>query len=126
MFIVRSFLSFNAVVIILLHSTIPHRHHIEMTYAEDDFAHQGADNVIEYLSLAFHQNYTNNIEHYVLQKLKSFRGFYFADLNSFSKVSFSKAQWFNLRSCLYFRIQSNWTQKGFVLISNGLRAPPNW
>lgn len=51
---IRIITVFSALLIVLLHSFIPHKHHSEFSFTEHESVHQEASNIIDFLSLAFH------------------------------------------------------------------------
>ena len=61
----QNILLLKIAAVILLHSLIPHRHHREMSTTEHKTAHINADDLIDYLSLAFHSNFFGDFENYI-------------------------------------------------------------
>lgn len=45
---------FSALLIVLLHSFIPHKHHSDLSSFENEQIHAEATGILDYLSLAFH------------------------------------------------------------------------
>ncbi len=50
------------IAFIILHTVIPHKHHEEMTINEHITLHKNANNLFDYLSLAFHTDLLKNLE----------------------------------------------------------------
>lgn len=48
------FTQFVAVSILLMHSFVPHHHHSELSFEQNQEEHQNADGIIDFLALAFH------------------------------------------------------------------------
>lgn len=65
MLLFRNILLFHATGIILLHSFIPHLHHGEMTNVEHYMSHKNANDIIDYLGLAFQQGSSDNLTNYI-------------------------------------------------------------
>jgi len=54
---------FNTVLIlVLLHSFIPHRHADEMSDSEHSFFHQNSDSFIDFFENIFHENDDSNLD----------------------------------------------------------------
>ena len=54
---IRMFALFSALLIVFLHSFIPHKHHSEFSFTEHEKTHQEASDLLDFLSLAFHVDY---------------------------------------------------------------------
>lgn len=63
---IRNILLLIIAAVVFLHGFVPHKHHGEMSAAEHKTAHQNADDLIDLLSLAFHNNLIGDLENYLI------------------------------------------------------------
>ncbi len=126
MYLARNILLIKAVVIILFHSLIPHRHHGEMTFEEHKITHEKATDIIDYLGLAFHEDSNNKFENYNPVEQNSLRKIDPNGFNFLISTSFAKDKSIFEGERPSFRTRS---RKLFIdrttILANGLRAPPN-
>ncbi len=118
---IRKILFISVTLLILLHTLIPHRHHSEMSYTEDIIAHNKADDIFDFLSLAFHQDSSVYI-------INSVSNEYFIEKNQLDLFTFLNTPIFT-RSYFYSKKtpifhNSNLKKTTLTVALNGLRAPP--
>ena len=123
MLLIRNISLYLTLGIVLLHALIPHLHHEEMTPVEHDTTHENANDLVDYLSLAFQHGSEDNLTIFISSEQTSTRSIELDDLqgcvinNTFTEVvSTSKKPNLNTQS------QSLFNQ--IIVSSNGLRAPP--
>ena len=110
---------------ILLHAIIPHKHHIEMTWEEHIYAHEYADDLIDFLGLGFHQDSNKNLENYSYTEQILLKKIYFVDFNSLTGFFNLEGNIVDVRKNLHTQAQLTNLSIDFILLSNGLRAPPD-
>jgi hypothetical protein len=126
MYRVRNILLLNVVVIIFLHSLVSHRHHGEMTFIDHKKTHENADNIFDYLGLAFQQGEDYSLENFISEesarlKCLDSQSFYFLANPLFAE-----------NGILFIPINTTFktfhqnSLAEFIIRANGLRAPPNY
>jgi hypothetical protein len=125
MFQIRNIFLINAVAILLLHSLTPHRHHEEMTYEEHKKAHQNANSIIDYLGIAFHQETNYNLENYFLEGTNYFKEVDSKGFNFPINATFPKVEILITKTISFYRSLPGKSLIKFIILANGLRAPPN-
>ena len=126
MYLIRNILLINVVAILLLHSLTPHRHHEEMTYVEHKKAHENMDSIIDYLGLAFHQDASSNLENFFLEKTNYFKEFDSKYFNFPINFTSPKVEILYTKIKPLFRKLPEKSLIKFIVLANGLRAPPNY
>ncbi|MCB0707380.1 MAG: hypothetical protein KDC34_18815 [Saprospiraceae bacterium] len=120
----KNILLFLAAGIQLLHALVPHRHQETMTAVEHQALHEQADDLIDYIGLAFHQLVSDQVVLFNSDFSEQFK-----ELRSSSDIYPA-----NLWAASDYRL-SKQSQKPFGtpfqtaiitpgLLINGLRAPP--
>jgi hypothetical protein len=112
---------------LVTHELVPHRHHEELTENEHQREHQEAQNVIDFLSLVFHQNLGGHHlqeilvasteqeipNHVQVQKIKFSQIKPYSELTYISKNKSSKTIHLNDQSNPYFLfLSSNHQRRG--------------
>jgi hypothetical protein len=123
MVLIRNILLYTTLGVVLLHSHIPHLHHGEMTTIEHDTTHQNANDLVDYLGLAFQHGSADGSTIFILSEQTSTQTIDLDDLqgcgvnNTFTDlISTSKSQNLSTHSQPLFNKTT--------VSSNGLRAPP--
>lgn len=109
---------------ILLHTVIPHRHHVDMTFDEDVKAHEIASDFIDFFRLGFHQSFNKELEHSIFIISVFPKKIYAADQLSQAGTIRIICQPLVKLVRSYFTNPSITLFKTFLSISNALRAPP--
>jgi len=116
----------QVVVMVLLHSVMPHKHQVEMTYEEHSIAHKTAADYIDYIALAFHQGTANDLENYLITKKETQQETQVLDFHSFGIPIFNINTSFITTETRSLNNQSNHRKNSFRLLPYGLRAPPKF
>lgn len=121
---IRFIMFLEAVMVILLHTFIPHVHHGEMTFESNLKAHAKAHTIFEILGLKFHKHLSGDLTNYTLSQSSSLKKISFNDgalcysSTDLFKIQFDKL-YFNTKTFRYITFSDD-----FHLESSGLRGPP--
>jgi len=121
----RKILFFNVVVVMVLHTLIPHKHHGEMTDEEHNITHNKANEIIDIIRLAFHQGSSNNLDYYTLSEPLSLSKIDFNGLDFFAGVIPIDFKLLPKNESPTSTISPYVIINPFIFHSNSLRGPPN-
>ncbi len=124
--LIKNILLINVVVIIFLHSLVPHMHHMEMTFVDHKKAHENANDILDYLGLVFHEGVNYNLENFVSEESGRFKNFDSRDLNLLVNSCYTKNDILYSHENPFLRTLHQNSLTEFIKLSNGLRAPPNF
>ncbi|PCH52853.1 MAG: hypothetical protein COC22_03485 [Flavobacteriaceae bacterium] len=124
--VIKQILFRSALVIIVLHTLIPHRHYDEMSKVEHAQLHQNNDDILDLLMLFFHESNDESIDNLVVAEFDVKENF---DDTVVSNIFLSSSN-FPFFDTSYFIKEliistSNFSNISFVEL-NGLRGPPSF
>lgn len=124
--IIKQVLFKSALVVILLHTLISHKHYDEMSEIEHSVLHQNNDDILDLLVLFFHESNDESIDNLVFAqfKIKEFlkdsiaSSALLSSLDSFDFEISNFKEILNKSTSIFFST--------FFVKLNGLRGPPSF
>ncbi|MCB0465223.1 MAG: hypothetical protein KDC78_06050 [Aequorivita sp.] len=117
---------FNSVlVVILLHTLIPHPHSDEMTVEEHIALHKDSNTLFDVISVAFHESNDENLDNLIVAQYDSVKGDKITYQNSTIAILYSTFSVIE-KTTVEKAIQTNTNspKKLFIVKLNGERGPP--
>ncbi len=120
----KNILFINVVVILLLHSFIPHKHHNEMAYEEHYIVHENANGIIDLIGLVLHEGSSENLETIILSKENVMKDIERSYLDFFAITAYLAIKINVKYSGCFIKIRPQELSNNFHIIFSGLRGPP--
>lgn len=124
--IIKQVLFKSALVVILLHTLISHKHYDEMSEIEHSVLHQNSDDLLDLLVLFFHESNDDSIDDLVFAQF-DVKHFFKYSIASSALLSSLDSIYFDPSNCLKILNKSTsiFISTSFVKL-NGLRGPPSF
>ncbi len=97
-----------------------------MTYQEHKVIHENADDIIDYLGLTFHHDPNYSLKNYTPIGQSHPKDLNFNGFNFLANACFAKGEFINKDKNQYQATRFENTFNGFIVLENGLRAPPRY
>lgn len=120
---IRNILFFHVVVILILHTLIPHKHHSEMTYQEHYSSHTNAKGIFGFISLVFQNGSTDTLPYFIFSEQNYLNKFEFENLDLLKNSDFIQDK---LSINLFLIFQPQILYKSLNILICRLRGPPNY
>jgi hypothetical protein len=96
-----------------------------MTFIDHEKTHENADNLFDYLGLAFHQGGDYSLENFISEEPTHLRHIDFQGFNFLASPLFTENGILFIPINPSFKTLHQNSPAEFILRANGLRAPPN-
>ncbi len=97
-----------------------------MTYKEHNLSHENADDIIDYLGLTFHLDPDYGLKNYTPSAQNRLKDFNFNGFDFLANTCFAEGEFISTGKSLCQVTRFENIFNGFLILENGLRAPPNF